>query len=118
MTSKAKDVDTYIAAVPAGRRAAIEMLRRLCKQNLIGYEEHRIWPCYKRNGKMEIAFASQKQYIAFYVLKKEVLDGKGCVRFTKPEKIDFEVIAQHCTVASSRLPAPASARRRALLGNP
>ena len=60
-------------------------------------------PVYKRNGVMEVSFANQKQYIALYILKKDVLDefrnalsaasiGKGCIRFAKPEKIDFEAI--------------------------
>ena len=60
-------------------------------------------PGYKRNGIVEVAFAIQKQYIALYVMKKEVVDefrgalsgasiGKGCIRFTKPDKIDFDVL--------------------------
>src|SRR6266481_7894446 len=102
MTSKAPDVQTYIAEVPAQRRAAIEQLRNLCNQNLRGYQECMEYgmPGYRRNGVLEVAFASQKQYIALYVLKKDVVDefrsalsasiiGKGCIRFTKPDKIDF-----------------------------
>jgi uncharacterized protein YdhG (YjbR/CyaY superfamily) len=105
MTSKAPDVESYIREVPAERRAAIEKLRTLCRRNLTGYEECMEYglPCYKRNGAPEIAFASQKQFIAFYVMKKSVLDefrgslaassiGKGCVRFSKPEQIDFAVL--------------------------
>ena len=105
MTSKAPDVQTYIEHVPVERRAALEKLRSLCRKNLTGYEEcmaHGL-PAYKRNGVLEVAFASQKQYIALYVLKKDVLDefrdalsassiGKGCVRFTRPDRIDFNVI--------------------------
>ena len=50
-------------------------------------------PSYRRDGKVELAFASQKQYIALYVMKSDVVDryrdrfptakiGKGCIRFT------------------------------------
>jgi uncharacterized protein YdhG (YjbR/CyaY superfamily) len=105
MTSKAPDVDTYIADVPADRRAAIEKLRSLCRRHLKGYDESMQYglPTYRRGGVPEVAFASQKQYIALYVMKKDVLDefrsalgassiGKGCVRFNKPEMIDFAVI--------------------------
>jgi uncharacterized protein YdhG (YjbR/CyaY superfamily) len=105
MISNAPDVDTYVAAVPAGRRDAIEKICRLCRRHLRGYEEVIQYgmPTYKRGGVPEVAFASQKQYIALYVMKKEVVDefraalstasiGKGCIRFTKPEKIDFDVI--------------------------
>jgi uncharacterized protein YdhG (YjbR/CyaY superfamily) len=107
VTSKAPDVQTYIAEVPAERRAAIQKLRSLCKQNLAGYEECIEYgmPCYKRNGVPEVGFASQKQYIALYVLKKDVVDefrsalsasdiGKGCIRFRRPDKIDFEVLTR------------------------
>jgi uncharacterized protein YdhG (YjbR/CyaY superfamily) len=60
-------------------------------------------PGYKRNGALEVSFASQKQHITLYVMKKDVVDefrgslsgasiGKGCIRFTKPDKTDFEVV--------------------------
>jgi uncharacterized protein YdhG (YjbR/CyaY superfamily) len=107
MTSKATDVKTYLEQVPVERRVAVEKLRRLCRQNLKGYDECMEYglPSYKRNGVLEVSFANQKQYIALYVLKKDVVDefrsalpaasiGKGCIRFTKPEKIDFEVLKQ------------------------
>ena len=105
MISKAADAESYIHEVPAGRRAAIEKLRSLCQRNLAGYEECMGYgmPCYKRNGALEFAFASPKQYIGLYVGKADVLNeyraalnassiGKGCVRFSKPERMDFEVI--------------------------
>jgi len=31
-------------------------------------------PVYKRDGVMEVSFASQKQYIALYVLKQDVVE--------------------------------------------
>jgi uncharacterized protein YdhG (YjbR/CyaY superfamily) len=105
MISHAPDVDSYMAALPAERRAALEKLRRLCRQHLKGYEETIAYgmPSYQRNGVSEVSFASQKQYISLYVLKKDVVDefrdalaaasiGKGCIRFSKPERIDFDVI--------------------------
>jgi uncharacterized protein YdhG (YjbR/CyaY superfamily) len=105
MTSKAPDVTAYLTEVPGERRAALEKLRELCVRSLPGYEECMEYgmPCYRRNGAVEVAFASQRQYIAVYVMKKEVVDefrgelgassaGKGCIRFTRPEKIDFAAI--------------------------
>jgi uncharacterized protein YdhG (YjbR/CyaY superfamily) len=77
----------------------------LCVEWLPGYEEAMQYgmPCYLRAGVGEVAFASQKNYLALYILKQDVLDahraelagtslGKGCIRYTKPEKIDFEVV--------------------------
>jgi len=119
MISKAADVDSYIVALPQERRAAVEKLRRLCKRHLKGFEESMEYgvPVYKRNGAIEVSLASQKQYIALYVLKKDVLDefrssltglklGKGCIRFAKPDQIDFAVVEQLLirTAASSSIP--------------
>jgi uncharacterized protein YdhG (YjbR/CyaY superfamily) len=103
----AVNVSTYIADVPAAQQAAIKKLRALCKQNLNGYEECIEYgiPGYKRKGVLEVSFASRKQYIALYVLKKDVVDefreklsassiGKGCIRFGNPDRIDFKVVEQ------------------------
>jgi uncharacterized protein YdhG (YjbR/CyaY superfamily) len=60
-------------------------------------------PCYKRDGAAEVGFASQKNYISLYIPKEGVINanreklkglsvGKGCIRYSKPEKIDFEVV--------------------------
>src|SRR5215831_9242517 len=105
MISKASDVPTYIEEAPEDRHAVLKKLRSLCHKHLKGYEEAIEYgmPAYKRDGVVEISFASQKQYLALYVLRKDVLAefrdslgassiGKGCVRFTKPDQIDFAVI--------------------------
>jgi len=103
----AANVPEYIAQVPIEHRPAMEALRKLCRKNLKGYEECIDYgvPSYKRYGVSEVSFASRKQYIALYVLKKEVLDefrdslsassiGKGCIRFKKPEQIKFDVVGE------------------------
>jgi len=108
MTSKARDVKTYVAEVPAERRAAIKKLRALCRKTLTGFTE-----CieggfgYKRDGLIEVGFVSQKHSINVYVCKKGVVDefrealvvpgsgvsmGKSCIRFSNPCKIDFAVL--------------------------
>jgi len=107
MQSNAKDVTAYLKQVPEARRAALEQLRKLCRATLKGYQESMAYgmPCYSRNGVVEVAFASQVQHISLYILRKEVLDahrehlkgiglGKGCIRYTRPEKIDFVVVQQ------------------------
>ena len=109
MQSNAKDVDTYLEEVPQARQAALTRLRKLCREVLAGYEESMEYgmPGYKRSvdGEIEVAFASQKNYISFYIMRKDVLDkhrdllaglnlGKGCIRYSKPEKIDFDVVRQ------------------------
>jgi hypothetical protein len=61
-------------------------------------------PAYSRNGSGGVAFASQKNYISLYILKKPVVDrhrselpantGMGCIRYSSPAKMDFAVIEQ------------------------
>jgi uncharacterized protein YdhG (YjbR/CyaY superfamily) len=106
MTSKAATVAEYMKEVPEGRRAAIEKLRELCLRTLAGYEEVMTYgmPTYRREGTTAgIAFNSQKQYISLYCMPEHVVNefrpefpgvsiGKCCIRFTKPEKIDFGVV--------------------------
>ena len=107
MISKAADVATYIAEAPEDRHAALKKLRSLCRRRLKGYEEGMDYgmPAYKRGGHVEVTFASQKQCVSLYVLKKDVVDrhrpaltackiGKGCIRFPRPEKIPFDQIAR------------------------
>ena len=61
-------------------------------------------PSYKRNGQVEVAFACQKQHICFYNLKHDVMlinqerlkglnHGKGCIRFSNPDKFDYPFIS-------------------------
>ena len=108
MTSKARDVKTYVAQVPAERRAAIKKLRALCRKTLTGYTECIEGGfCYKRDGVIEVGFISQKHSINMYVNQKGVVDefrealvlpgsgvsmGKSCIRFSNPSKIDFTVL--------------------------
>jgi uncharacterized protein YdhG (YjbR/CyaY superfamily) len=99
------NVDDYIQNAPETRRPALTALRELLLATLDGYTETMRYnmPSYERNGEVEIAFASNKQHIAFYLLKEPVLDeyrdrfpksriGKGCVRFSSPKQIDLSLI--------------------------
>ena len=105
MQSQAQTVDDYLKEIPAGRLDALKKRRRLCKQHLKGFRESMVYgmPCYSRDGAVEVAFASQKNNLALYILRKDVLDahrrlfppssiGKGCIRYRNPEKIDYIVV--------------------------
>jgi uncharacterized protein YdhG (YjbR/CyaY superfamily) len=108
MQSKAKDVTTYIEEAPAGRQETLERLRDLCREILIDFEETMEYggPSYKRNGEVEIGFASQKHFIGLYILRTDVMNahkdqlngtgisvGKGAIRYSKSEHINFDVVA-------------------------
>ncbi|MFJ8885564.1 DUF1801 domain-containing protein [Streptomyces sp. NPDC102402] len=103
--SEAGDVDGYLAELPEDRRSALSRLRRLCRTELKGFEEVMAYgmPVYRRDGSAEIAFASQKQYMSFYLMRGDVREafearlavqdmGKGCLRFRSPASIDFELV--------------------------
>jgi uncharacterized protein YdhG (YjbR/CyaY superfamily) len=101
MQSSAATVEEYIAEAPPERKAALELLRKLCREELAGFDEamRHGMPAYLRDDVVELAFASQKRYISLYVLRQTVLDaaaeqlaglsvGKGCIRYRRPDQID------------------------------
>lgn len=109
MTSAANTVDEYLDEVPDERKEAIKRIRELCLSELPGYSETMEYgmPTYRlqAEGEASVAFASQKNNISLYILKKDVLDqyrhhfaksaiGKGCIRYKNPKKIDFELIKE------------------------
>jgi len=107
MQSTAKTVTDYLLEVPAERLAALKKLRALCRKYLKGFKESMEYgmPSYWRDGVAEVGFASQKHFIAFYILRTDVMQahadrlkgtgishGKGCIRYSKPERVDFAVV--------------------------
>ncbi|HET9588172.1 MAG TPA: DUF1801 domain-containing protein, partial [Anaerolineales bacterium] len=82
-------------------------LRALCQKHLMGFTEGMAYggPTYSRDGEVEVGFASQKNFIGLYILRTDVMNahkeqlktkgvspGKGVIRYSKPEKIDFNVV--------------------------
>ena len=103
MRSEGADVDTYLTEVPQDRRPVLTALRDACVELLDGFTEtmsHGM-ATYERDGLAEVAWASQKQHIALYMLRSDVVEahrsqladvGKSCIRYRKPEQIDFDVV--------------------------
>ncbi|MFJ5048394.1 iron chaperone [Streptomyces sp. NPDC088719] len=117
--SSAQNVDQYLAEAPEARRSALTALRALCREELTGFGEVMAYgmPAYERDGTGEIAFADQKQYISFYLMRADVRDaftdrlashdmGKGCLRFRDPGKIDFALV-RDLLRATAAAPGPA-----------
>jgi uncharacterized protein YdhG (YjbR/CyaY superfamily) len=106
MQSKASDVTAYLREAPSERQEALARLRGLCLEVLAGYVEGMEYglPGYRRSGgAIEVGFASQKNYISLYILKEDVMQanrglleglsvGKGCIRYSSPKKMNFDVI--------------------------
>ena len=107
MQSSAKTVTAYLREVPPERKAALTKLRDLCRAELTDFEEAMEYggPTYSRGGEVEVGFASQKNFIGLYILRTDVMKthkeqlkgkgvsiGKGAIRYSKPERIDFKVV--------------------------
>ncbi len=110
MESDAKTVSEFLTEIPEKRKQACTTLRNLCRETLIGYEECMDYkmPSYKRNNAVEVAFNSQKNHICLYILIHDVMSsnqnlikglnhGKGCIRYSNPDKIDFALIKKLLT---------------------
>ena len=103
--STATSMAEYLRTVDADRRPAVKRLRELCRGHLQDWEERMQWgmPGYGPPGADSVvSFNCQSRHIAFYAgttavarfkgRLKGVDVGKGCVRYRKPESIDFGVV--------------------------
>ena len=106
MRSSAADVARYIAEQPKEWQPALNQLRKTCRRELRGYTESMVYgmPSYQRSGQVEVGFAKQARYLSLYILKQPVFEahraeltglnlGKGCIRYRRPEQIDWVVVA-------------------------
>ncbi len=105
VVSAAVTVEEYIANAPSDQRGALELLRQLCREELAGFDEAIRYgmPSYLRDDAVEVAFANQKAYVSFYVLRQAALlaysdrltglsVGKGCIRYRRSDQIDEAVV--------------------------
>jgi uncharacterized protein YdhG (YjbR/CyaY superfamily) len=113
MRSAATSVATYIDEQPASWRPTLRKLRAACRRELRGYGEAMRYgmPSYARDGEIEVSFARQARYLSLYILKQPVFEahraelaglslGKGCIRFRRPEQVDWNVVVS--LLASTR----------------
>jgi uncharacterized protein YdhG (YjbR/CyaY superfamily) len=105
--SAAASVDAFMDGVEPARIDAVRRMREACLRAFPGWEERMQWgmPGYGPPGSDNlVSFNNQKNYISLYA-GREAIDrykdafkgasfGGGCVRFPKPEKIDFELVEQ------------------------
>jgi uncharacterized protein YdhG (YjbR/CyaY superfamily) len=96
----------YIDEQPIEWKAALRKLRAACRRELRGYSEQLTYgmPSYQLNGRSEVSFGKQGRYLSLYILKQPVLDahrnqlaglsvGKGCIRYRRPEQINWDVVS-------------------------
>jgi len=110
MKSTASTVAEYIDEQPDEWKSTLKKLRAACRRELRGFTEEMRYgmPSYSRDGAVEVSFAAQARYLSFYVLQRPVLDahravladldlGKGCIRYGRPDQVDWEVVASLLT---------------------
>jgi uncharacterized protein YdhG (YjbR/CyaY superfamily) len=102
--SKAATVDAYMETVEPKRAPWMARIRESALRNLPGFIEDMRYgmPTYSRSDGRTFAFNSQKQYLSLYVAPQvhqmnaealAALDaGKSCIRFRRPETIDFVLL--------------------------
>ena len=103
--SAASTVDEWLIAVDSKRAPALLRIRDLALKHFGGDTESMRYgmPAYAGDAASPaFAFNSQKQYISLYVsprvhaLHAEALKGldagKSCIRYRKPEQIDFDLL--------------------------
>jgi uncharacterized protein YdhG (YjbR/CyaY superfamily) len=103
--SKAVSVEDYMLEVSPDRRPALDRLRSLCRATFGADSELMAFgmPAYGDAKAPWIAFNSQKQPIALYAGQGAIERfgdrlgatscGKGCIRWRRPDRMDFDVIA-------------------------
>lgn len=104
--STSASVDGFVESVGADRIDAIRRLRALCLEHLSEWQERMQWgmPGYgPASSDAVVSFNNQKGYISIYPGRAALAEhrgklkgasfGGGCVRFPKPDKIDFTAVA-------------------------
>jgi len=100
-------VSEYLSNLPKGRKKAIEDVRELIKityPNIVETMDYRM-PTYVLDDEILCALASQKNYMALYIMPHDLLKdfegeldkyncGKSCIRFKKLEDEDLELFEQ------------------------
>lgn len=104
MQSEAQTIQQYIEDAPKERVLALVQLREIVCRLLPHYSETIRYkmPTYEYENNL-LAFASQKNHISIYVNSEQILSqfknqfshasfGKNCIRFSKSEHLDFELL--------------------------
>ena len=114
--SKVATVDEYLSTVEPRRAPWLAKVRESALRNLPGFVEDMRYgmPSYSRGDGASFAFNSQKQYVSLYVspvvheMNAEALKGldagKSCIRFRKPETIDFALLDKLLQDTAARPP--------------
>lgn len=118
--SDAPTVASYINGCPSEHAPALRTLRTLAARTLRDHEERMHWgmPAYLRQNRVSFGFAVQSRYLSLYFRAPGLLDkdvealgnvsrGKGCLRFRRPDAIDWPLVERLLVETANSGPPPA-----------
>ena len=101
----ALELDLYYGALPGDRRDALLAIRKMIRRIWPNATEdmHYNMPTFHLDGEPMCAIASQKHFMALYVMHYDLLDafkndlkvydrGKSCIRFKRLESTTYDLI--------------------------
>lgn len=107
MRSQAATVLEYLKEVPEERQGVFKAMREMVRRTAPEATESMEYgmPTYQLDDEMFCAFASQKQYVAFYFCETDLVAkykdrlespncGKSCIRYRKPETVRLDVLEE------------------------
>ena len=111
------EVQEYLNALSPERRDAIDQVRAVIQTaipNVVEDFQYRM-PTFHQNGQVVAALASQKQYMALYIMPYDLLDvfkgelaafncGKSCIRFRKLKEGNLDLFGQIVAHAAKEYP--------------
>ena len=119
MRSDAANVSEYIDQQPAAWQPTLRRLRNACLAALTGHQEAMRYamPAYLDGDEVAVGFAKQARHLSLYIAKASVLDayrdrlagldlGKGCVRYRRPDQVNFSVVDDLLSATASSPEAP------------
>jgi uncharacterized protein YdhG (YjbR/CyaY superfamily) len=121
--TSATSVESYIAAQPKERRAALERVRRIIRRAIPGAEEGISYqiPAYKLQGRAVIYFAGWKEHYSLYPVTADVVEElggrlreieikKSTIRFPFDEPVPARLIARIAKFRAGEEGKPQKAR--------
>jgi len=87
--SAAGTVAGYLDEQAGDWKPTLRKLRAACRRELAGFTEEMRYgmPSYCRDGVVEVSFDAHRAELAGLSL------GKGCIRYRRPDQIDWDVVA-------------------------
>lgn len=105
MARKPETHEEYLAGLSAGKRAALEELRKTIREAAPGAEERISYqlPAFRLDGRMLVAYGATEKHCAFYLMSSSTLEAfadelmgydtsKGTIRFQEDDPLPGDLV--------------------------